>query len=258
MFPTNASVRPYTRGREEAAIQELGCRPNLAVRSLAAGTSCSIGIIYRAQGYQLFVEALADAEKNQSLRELSERLNRSGFDGVILVLPLSERDKVIAMLARIGVPCVLIAPAKASPFERSVAIDDVAAARSMTEHIIGYGDRHIVFIRGPAGQVSAESLWEGFQAAMRDAKLPVYKGWIAKGDYTYRSGMPAAEKILSAREQRPTVIFASRLPKWPRGRSQCWQTRFRPRAAGEETAYRVLLDFQIIQRGSLRRISPDV
>lgn len=322
MFPTNASVRPYTRGRVEAAIQELGYRPNLAARSLAAGTSCSIGIIYhnasdsylgevlrgaltgsRAQGHQLFVEALADAEKNQSLRELSERLNRIGFDGVILVPPLSESKKVIAMLARIGVPCVLIAPAMASPSERSVAIDDVAAARSMTDHIIGYGHQHIAFIRGPAGQVSAESRWEGFQAAMIDANLPVYKGWIAKGDYTYRSGMLAAEKILSAREQPPTVIFASNddmaagaitaayrhglsVPEnlsivgyddtrvatsiWPQLTTvrqpiaemaaravSMLADAVQARAAGEETACRVLLDFQIIQRDSLSRIGPN-
>ncbi|MFN7054058.1 LacI family DNA-binding transcriptional regulator [Hyphomonas sp.] len=222
------SVRPDTRDRVEAAIQELGYRPNLAARSLAGGASCSIGVIYHnasdsylgevlrgaltgshAQGHQLFVESLPDADKDHSLHELSERLTRIGFDGVILVPPLSESEKVLDLLASIGVPCVLIAPASAARPERSVAIDDAAAAQAMTQHIIAQGHTRIAFIRGPAGQVSADSRWEGFEAAMAEAGLPVRKGWTAEGDYTYRSGMLAAEKILTAGKTRPTVIFAS-------------------------------------------------
>jgi len=89
-----------------------------------------------------------------------------------------------------------------------VAIDDVAAARDMTEYLIAAGHKRIGFIIGAEHHVAAERRLEGFRAAMKAHRLPVPKTAVVQGRFTYRSGMEAAEELLSV-NPRPTAIFAS-------------------------------------------------
>ncbi|WP_251263465.1 substrate-binding domain-containing protein, partial [Enterobacter hormaechei] len=49
---------------------------------------------------------------------------------------------------------------------------------------------------------------DGFVTALREAGLAVEPGLVQHGDYAYRSGLAAAEKLLSQRRP-PTAIFAS-------------------------------------------------
>jgi len=90
----------------------------------------------------------------------------------------------------------------------SVSIDDAKAAEEMTEHVLEHGHRRIGFIRGPDNQSSSRRRFRGFKAAMARHGIAVDEGYVAQGDYTYRSGMLAAEAILALPE-RPTAIFAS-------------------------------------------------
>ena len=76
----------------------------------------------------------------------------------------------------------------------------------MTEHLIAMGHRRIGFIRGH--ESDREPRYEGFQAAMTQAGLAIDPGLIQQGYFTYRSGLEAAEKLLS-RKSPPTAIFAS-------------------------------------------------
>jgi len=69
--------------------------------------------------------------------------------GVILLPPLSDHPIILGRLADVSIPTVRIAP-KNEPGSNSpsVGIDDYAAARRMTGHLLDLGHRRIGFILG--------------------------------------------------------------------------------------------------------------
>jgi LacI family transcriptional regulator len=89
-----------------------------------------------------------------------------------------------------------------------VGIDDFKAAYEMTNYLLGLGHRRIGFIKGHPSHTSSKQRALGFQAALRDASGKVEEPMIAQGQYSYRSGLEAGEKLLSGRIL-PTAIFAS-------------------------------------------------
>lgn len=220
------TVRESTRTRVEAAIRELNYRPNLLARSLAGGRSLFIGLLYhnpsrsylgellvgalrlcRDEGHHLVIEDFSSDDLQSAALQFAERLGGAGLDGVVLAPPMSEDEGILDALNSAQIPTVLIAPKDVSRTDISVSIDDTAAAEAMTQHVIEHGHSRIGFIRGPEHHSSARRRFKGFKAAIARSGLTVDEAWIRQGDYTYRSGMIAAEAMMGLAE-RPTVIFA--------------------------------------------------
>ena len=218
------TVKESTRVKVEEAIRELNYRPNLLARGLAGGKSLFIGLVFhnpsntylgellvgalqacRDEGHHLVIE---DFDISQHGPAFVERLGGAGLDGVIVAPPISEDDSILDALAAAQIVTVLIAPKDVSKTDISVSIDDAKAAEEMTEHVLEHGHRRIGFIRGPDNQSSSRRRFRGFKSAMARHGIAVDEGYVAQGDYTYRSGMLAAEAILALPE-RPTAIFAS-------------------------------------------------
>jgi LacI family transcriptional regulator len=64
-----------------------------------------------------------------------------------------------------------------------------------------------MFFFSSAIQISAQR-FAGYQAALGEAGIAVEKSLIAQGFFTYRSGLKAAEQLLSVAKP-PTAVFAS-------------------------------------------------
>ncbi|MET0549176.1 MAG: LacI family DNA-binding transcriptional regulator [Xanthomonas sp.] len=218
-------VRDATRERVMRAVRELGYTPNLAASSLAAAQHTRNALIYTnpigAYMRELLVGLLRvasnaaiqlvihywedldpDAER-KAARALGGRV-----DGVILPPPLCESQAAVTELVKAGIPVVAIAAGRLSEAISCVRIDDFHAGKEMAEHLIHHGHRRIGFIRGRQDLSASARRYEGFVTALQEAGLKVEPGLVQQGDYTYRSGLAAAEKLLSHRRP-PTAIFAS-------------------------------------------------
>ena len=90
----------------------------------------------------------------------------------------------------------------------SVSIDDYEAAKAMTRHIIGLGHRRIGYIKGGAEHWSTCWRLAGFRDALLEAGIELENELIVAGDYSYRSGLRAADALLNLKPA-PTAIFAS-------------------------------------------------
>jgi len=90
----------------------------------------------------------------------------------------------------------------------TVTIDDHAAAYAMTQRLLSMGHRRIGFIRGDANQTASSKRFEGYADALQSAGLSADPALVAQGDFSYRSGLAAAERLLKS-PSRPTAIFAS-------------------------------------------------
>ena len=78
----------------------------------------------------------------------------------------------------------------------------------MTRYLLSLGHQKIGFILGAPNQTSSGQRYAGFAAAMHEAKLEVRRDWVKQGSFTYRSGLLAAEKLLTVGDH-PSAIFAS-------------------------------------------------
>ncbi|AJQ81530.1 LacI family DNA-binding transcriptional regulator [Xanthomonas oryzae pv. oryzae] len=218
-------VRDATRERVMRAVDKLGYTPNLAASALAAAQSTRIALIYSDPSgaylrelllgvlrvasrtpIQLVIDCWDDLDADAE-RKAARKLAK-GVAGVILPPPLCESKAAVLELVRAKVPVVAIASNYFSPDVACVRIDEFTAAKEITEHLIAQGHTRIGYIAGHPNLSASTRRFEGFQAALEDAGLRLDLHLVQPGDYTYKSGLVAAEKLL-ARKCRPSAIFAS-------------------------------------------------
>jgi LacI family transcriptional regulator len=132
-----------------------------------------------------------------------------GPDGILLIPPLSSSLAVLALLRRLALPVVRIAPADFRDASPCVDMDDTLAARDMTQHLLQLGHRRIAFIEGPAQHPSSAARLAGFRAALRAAGMKPGARAVQQGQFTAESGASAARALLTGAGARPTAIFAS-------------------------------------------------
>jgi LacI family transcriptional regulator len=218
------NVRQETREAVQAAIAKLKYSPNLAARTLAGAEQIRIGLLYsnpsaaylseflvgsleqaRLSHVQLVVEK-CDSKQNED--EVARELLATGVDGIILPPPLCDSKRIHSVLTKAGALTVAVASASPRAGLLAVRIDDHAAAVAMTRHILSLGHKRIGFIIGNPDQTASAQRFAGYQAALAEAGIAVEKSLIAQGLFTYRSGLKAAEQLLSVAKP-PTAIFAS-------------------------------------------------
>ncbi|MGH8036927.1 MAG: LacI family DNA-binding transcriptional regulator [Stenotrophomonas sp.] len=218
-------VRDDTRERVMRAVQALGYTPNLAASTLAAAQHTRIALIYTnpsgAYLRELLVGLLRGASNaaiqlvihywdnlDPAAERKAARALNGRVDGVILPPPLCESPVAVTELVKAGIPVVAIASGHLRDDISCVRIDDFHAGKEMTEHLIQQGHTRIGFIRGRNDLSASARRYDGFVTALHDAGLEVEPGLVQQGDYTYRSGLAAAELLL-AHPRPPTAIFAS-------------------------------------------------
>ncbi|WP_409433582.1 LacI family DNA-binding transcriptional regulator [Litorimonas sp. RW-G-Af-16] len=223
------NVAEKTRERVMAVASELRYSPNLAARGLASSKSYLIALIYdnpnayyitelqrgaisacRKRGYHVVLEPtkIRELSSPEEVKSASEMIfERLHVDGVILAPPLSDSQELIDVVRARNLPYVLVAPSETSPDVPSVKMDDFAAAYELTQNLIAQGHQRIGFIKGHYQHSSADLRLEGFCHAIKEAGLSKEPGLIKDGDYSFRSGVVAAEALLEA-DNPPTAIFA--------------------------------------------------
>lgn len=219
------NVRESTRAAVLEAVQRLNYSPNTAARSLAAGEATHIGLLYsnpsaaylsqflvgalegaRRTGSHLVIEA-CEGESADEQAEATRRFALTNVQGVILPPPLSESKPVQAELETAGIPVVSVAMGLAPAGFLNVRIDDFGAAAAMTRHLLDLGHRQIGFIKGHPGHIASIERLRGFVAALTEFGLDPADAPMEQGYFTYRSGLSAAERLLS-KQSPPTAIFA--------------------------------------------------
>jgi LacI family transcriptional regulator len=207
-----------------AAIAKLGYEPNAAARALAGSGPIRIGLPFdnpsAAYLSEFLLGALDHAQKVHSQLivvkcelhhnedEAIRSLLDSKVDGILLPPPLSDSAMIRAIMMQSDTPTVAVAGGAHMGEASSVRIDDFLAASAMTKYVVGLGHRRIGFIQGNLNQMITARREAGYRAALAEAGLSQDTNLIVSGDFTYRSGLEAAEKLLDLPDP-PTAIFAS-------------------------------------------------
>lgn len=220
-----APVSEELRTRVEAALAELDYRPNLVARNLKQGRTGMIAFAVpeldvpyfaeltrevitaaRARGYAVMIDQTdGDPERE---RELLSRGSRAAiFDGLLFSPLTITGGQLRARDNRL--PLVLLGEHLFDGSFHHVAIDNVAAARDATAHLLALGRRRIATIgdqpyeSGETAQLRAL----GFRQAMRHAGVPIDEHLIMPTAHFHRRlGAEAATRLL-ALDQPPDAIF---------------------------------------------------
>lgn len=216
VFSGEASVRPKTRAKVLAAAQSIGYTPNLAARALRLKAPRRVGLLIDnpsksySESTQIGAMLAAQGFGIQLVmgKTLDEVMQAGPLAGCLLAPPLANRMDTLQQLEDANVPYVRIGAERVSRLGDKIGIDDRKATADMTRYLIGLGHVDIAYIAGdPKYDVSRRRL-EGFKDAMSDAALPVLDKRVATGDFSYSSGLVAAEALLSDADQ-PTAVFAA-------------------------------------------------
>ena len=214
-----------TRRRVEKVIGELGYIPNPQARALALRRNFLIGLVHDNPNAQTvmnvqqgMLEALRGTEFEMVVRpldrgsatmldDLRHFLERQRLFGVLLMPPVSENDSVAKLCDDIGCRYVRMGSVALDVPEHMVASNDREAVRTATDYLIEQGHRRIGLVGGPHGFRSARERRLGFEDALAAAKIALPRSLIADGNYTFESGLVAAERLLDLMP-RPTAILS--------------------------------------------------
>ena len=215
-----------TRRRVEEVIGGLGYIPNPQARALALRRNFLIGLVHDNPNAQTvmnvqqgMLEALHGTEFEMVVRpldrgsatmleDLRHFLERQRLFGVLLMPPVSENDSVAQLCTDIGCRYVRMGSAPLDTSQRMVASNDREAVRIATDYLIAQGHRRIGLVAGPHGFRSARERRLGFEEALAQAGIALPRSMVADGNYTFESGLVAAERLLDV-IPRPTAIFSS-------------------------------------------------
>ena len=223
------NVRPETRERVRRAVDTLGYSVNRQARALASGAGIQVMLIHAhhperepnsfynaglelgalracsSLGFDLVTRAI-DPEGEDPARVLAAILDHERPAGIVVSPPLSDDLDLLSCARRANVPMAAIsAGERARAIVPGVGIDERKAGRTIGQHLIALGHRRIGFVKGPPEHQSAALRYDGLLDALRDAGISD-EPWTATGDFTFRSGVEAAERLL--REQNAVTALA--------------------------------------------------
>lgn len=224
-----ANVRAETRERVRRAVEQLGYSVNPQARALASGAGRQIMLIHAhdpelepnsyynaglelgalrgcsSLGFDLVTSAVDPHDKDR-FRSLLAILEGQRPAGLILSPPLSDDVDFIQAAQEVGAKVVAISAGEQTRNTVSaVGIDERAGGRLIGEHLVSLGHRSIAFIKGPSEHRAAALRYDGFLDALRDGGICA-EPWTVTGDFTFKSGVEAAEQLL--RDEVPVTAIA--------------------------------------------------
>lgn len=214
-------VLPETRDKVKAAVEQARYRPNLMAIQFRSRKTGNLVILVpdisntffarvirgaqeaaQAAGYRLL---LCDTLGRDAIeRQFAELVYAHQADGVI---QLRARDPFDSSAPNQSAPPMVNAceVVKDAAFP-TITLDNHAAAKAMTEHLIELGHRRIALIKGPISSPLTQDRVAGYQAALQQAGIAPDPTLICRGDFTLNAGFEGAALML-ALPTRPTALF---------------------------------------------------
>lgn len=219
-------VKPETRARVQAAINQLDYVPHSGARSLSSGRSRVLGLVVPFFTRPFFVEVLRGVEMTATMHgydlvlynvETNEQRDhylrqlpmRRRVDGLLVVSLFCDEIEA-GRFRKMNLPVVLVD--SYNPLLTSLVVDNVSAAQQATEYLISLGHQQIGFVNGvKTGSFNfnkADDRMSGYRQAIASYDIPYNPELVCATEWTRAGGHQAARQLLLL-PQRPTAIFAA-------------------------------------------------
>ena len=223
------SVREETRDQVNDIIARIGFRPDPQARGLAFRRAFLLGLIYdnpnaqyivnmqmgaldalRGTGVELVVHP-CDRNGPQFLDDIRDFIERQRLSGVILLPPIAEDRRLLALMEELDVPFIRVTarPGEANEppiHSREIVSRDQVGCRQAGELIGRLGHKRVGFINGNPAYPSAHVRRAGYLDGLAEHGVKVTAEFDLPGDYSFDSGYNAAKTILAS-PSRPTALI---------------------------------------------------
>ncbi|GAA0404707.1 LacI family DNA-binding transcriptional regulator [Micromonospora gifhornensis] len=215
------NVREQTRLRVQAAIAELGYRPNRAARALVTGRSQVIGVVAQnttlygpasllaaleqtaaESGFAVSVGSVRDLD-HRSISAVVERHLAHRVAGIVVIAPVESAGEALERLPN-DVPLVTVDgdPRRPMPL---VTVDQAAGARAATQHLLDAGHRTVWHVSGPSDWFDSAGRIEGWRSALLSAGVEVPP--LVPADWSAAAGYRCGQML--ARMPDVTAVFTA-------------------------------------------------
>ncbi|MCC0095533.1 LacI family transcriptional regulator [Streptomyces flavotricini] len=219
-------VSKDTRARIREVAEELGWQPNSAARALSGERSGAVGLVLARPAQTLGVESfflqlvsgiqeVLAADRVALLFQVVDGIEAEcavyrrwwaerRVDGVLVVDPRTD-DPRPELLARLGLPAVLIGGTGGGGELSSVWADDARAMARVVEHLYGLGHRRITHIAGLPGLAHTARRIASLRAEAGARGLDPEHVRSVVTDYSDAEGAAATRRVL-AEPAPPTAL----------------------------------------------------
>jgi LacI family transcriptional regulator, repressor for deo operon, udp, cdd, tsx, nupC, and nupG len=216
-------VTEATRRKVQTAIRRSGYVRNALARSFRMQSTQTILVLIPDIGnpfYSLIIQGLEEIAQqhryrlllgdtqNNAERELEylQSVMQRQVDGVISLghtlpdVPVRKGEPSIPLI----MACEYLHDASIA----SVSIDNVAAAKLATEHLLALNHGRIAFINGPAHSPLSKDRLRGYREALKAGGQAFDKELVVRGDFSLQSGVHAAQWLFDNNDKF-TAVFAA-------------------------------------------------
>jgi LacI family transcriptional regulator len=220
----SAPVSDEVIAKVEAAVRDIGYIPHGGARSLRMGQSRLIGLIlpditnpHFAKVAKVVESACLNAgymaavystsEDHDREQQILTMMRMQRVEGLIIIPTRSDAEHGARMVDKIHVPTILLDSfIEGLPYD-VIKLDNIAAGRIATEHLIGLGHRRIAVTVGRNNIITGEDRLAGYMQAHAAHDLPVDPGLLLQGRFD--QALAHDSTIRRMREpDPPTAIFA--------------------------------------------------
>lgn len=223
------TVSAATRERVLDAAATLGYIASPSASRLAGGRTGTIAVVvprltrwffatvveaaedtlYQA-GYDLLLYNLGGRERTRQRLLHTAALHKRADAVMLVATPLAGAD--FAAVTGLAIPGVTVSSGTPVPGWPSIRIDDVAAARTATDHLLALGHRRIAHISGDEADELAFSTHidrrRGYLEALRRAGVEPDPTLDVEAPFSVTGGARATAELMD-RPDPPTAIFAA-------------------------------------------------
>jgi len=215
-------VRPATRARVEAAINELGFVRDEAARHLRAGYSTTIGLVLLDAWNPGFMEIARGVEDRTVSEQWTVLMSNSARDTAreqrylreyaerrvagLLVIPNDQVSEQDHQLRHDDVPMVVIDRAEEGPDGLSVAVDDLVGGGLQADHLRRLGHRRIAYVGNPESALPVRARFAGFRDRLERADGGVELE-VVPAPLTVSAGLEVGRELAARPASlRPTAV----------------------------------------------------
>jgi LacI family transcriptional regulator len=219
-------VNAETRQRVEAAIRELGYRPNVFARGLMLQRSHILGFVLPDLHGEFYSEIIRGANlrakslayhlilasitpDDDEISPLSSRSAHGMVDGLaVMVSELTERS--YQELRNALVPVVLLDGTLPDSPHDSVQIDQRSGTVALIRHVIAHcGIRRVVFVGGHSTNLDTMERLRACRDVLRDNGLEIFPHDVHYLNYEYDTAFSLGERCVHDWAGVETCVFAA-------------------------------------------------
>ncbi len=210
----SSKVSPKTREKVEAAMKELGYRPNLIAQSLASNRSNSVGVLVpelhgpffgamlsaledeiRASGRHIIITAGHSDETKE--RESIEFLSKRRCDALILYV-YGVPDDFLVEFSESSVPVVFLNRLIPKKANQCISLDNELGGYMATKSLLELGHRELAYISGPLWKRDSTKRLMGHKRALGEFGLGLNEQLMFEGTYEESSGRRGMKHLLAS------------------------------------------------------------